>query len=487
MTVSRSGFVEFFYGEHLFGGLFPGWHGTPIELGADQIKRDLAASLTPVGSIAGRVRDSAGKALMGVEVQLRRQKYISSGIPTFPMVISTTSSSRGEFRFDAVTPGRYLVAVRMKSSEQEAANHQSDSITTERALGGLPMYLLFPGETDIGKAKRIEVQPGSTSNAVDFKLSSPKLYRVRGRLIDAETRQPPKQAGINVFRSVSIDPNSPYVAARYDSATGVFEADGLTSGEYYLNGSTELTMPGLSVGRPSLSRPLIRKNFRITDSNVENVALTIEAPKIITGRITVDGEQLPPIRLRATGPSLRSIQRWPVSPFSQPSIVLVEDDGSFSLTSYSEEPLVVVMPYMPDGYYLKSANFNGLDAMTTPTEFLRTGDLQVVISSKGGTVEGKVLIPATVPASGIPVVFVPFHPRANPELFKTVLTDASGHFSLSPIAPGDYKVFAFESLDSYSYFDPDFQKRFDGVSKPIHVTETSRQEIELKLIRLMGI
>jgi hypothetical protein len=68
-----------------------------------------------------------------------------------------------------------------------------------------------------------------------------------------------------------------------------------------------------------------------------------------------------------------------------------------------------------------------------------------------------------------------------------VLTDASGHFSLSPIAPGDYKVFAFESLDSYSYFDPDFQKRFDGVSKPIHVTETSRQEIELKLIRLMGI
>ena len=52
------------------------------------------------------------------------------------------------------------------------------------------------------------------------------------------------------------------------------------------------------------------------------------------------------------------------------------------------------------------------------------------------------------------------------------------------LAPGDYKLFAWEGLENYGYFDPDVMRRAEALGKPVHVGESSKMVVEGKIIPL---
>jgi len=57
------------------------------------------------------------------------------------------------------------------------------------------------------------------------------------------------------------------------------------------------------------------------------------------------------------------------------------------------------------------------------------------------------------------VVLVPDAPRRERlMLFKTTTADTMGHFSITGIAPGEYKLFAWEQIEESAYQDPEFLK-----------------------------
>jgi hypothetical protein len=53
---------------------------------------------------------------------------------------------------------------------------------------------------------------------------------------------------------------------------------------------------------------------------------------------------------------------------------------------------------------------------------------------------------------------------------------------MNGIAPGDYKLFAWEDIEPFSYFDADVLKQFEDNGKPIHVVETTKETHEIKVI-----
>jgi len=67
-------------------------------------------------------------------------------------------------------------------------------------------------------------------------------------------------------------------------------------------------------------------------------------------------------------------------------------------------------------------------------------------------------------------------------VYKIAQTDQNGHFVLIGIAPGDYKLFAWEDIEPYSYFDPDVLKQFEDKGKPVHVVDSTKDTVELTLI-----
>jgi len=86
------------------------------------------------------------------------------------------------------------------------------------------------------------------------------------------------------------------------------------------------------------------------------------------------------------------------------------------------------------------------------------------------------------PAKGAQLVLVPDHSRHRVELFKTTVTDQNGRFSIRNVAPGDYKLYAWEAIEPYSWFDPDVLKLYEQSAQPVHLTESARQTVDPRLI-----
>ena len=104
--------------------------------------------------------------------------------------------------------------------------------------------------------------------------------------------------------------------------------------------------------------------------------------------------------------------------------------------------------------------------------------IQIVIGLNGGALTGTAVTDAAKPSVNATVVLVP-NPsaRQRSDLYKTASTNASGEFKFAGIAPGDYKVFAWEDVETgvCQDPDPDFIKVYEDRGKPIHVGEGSAQ------------
>jgi hypothetical protein len=50
------------------------------------------------------------------------------------------------------------------------------------------------------------------------------------------------------------------------------------------------------------------------------------------------------------------------------------------------------------------------------------------------------------------------------------------------IAPGEYKVFAWENVEFDAYKDPDFLRRYEDAGKPVTVAEGGKLAVQLQLI-----
>jgi hypothetical protein len=72
--------------------------------------------------------------------------------------------------------------------------------------------------------------------------------------------------------------------------------------------------------------------------------------------------------------------------------------------------------------------------------------------------------------------------RPRPRL-KTATSGANGRFSMRGITPGDYKLFAWEDIEPFSYFDSVVLRRFEALRKTVHIQENSRETAEVKIIR----
>jgi hypothetical protein len=86
------------------------------------------------------------------------------------------------------------------------------------------------------------------------------------------------------------------------------------------------------------------------------------------------------------------------------------------------------------------------------------------------------------PVAGVQAVLIPDRNRDRPELFKAATTDQTGHFTIRTIPPGDYKLFAWAALESFGYYDLDLVKKSESLGKPVHVIESSKQTMDIKVI-----
>ena len=109
--------------------------------------------------------------------------------------------------------------------------------------------------------------------------------------------------------------------------------------------------------------------------------------------------------------------------------------------------------------------------------------LDVTLSAGAGVAEGAVVTEKKDPVVNAVVVAVPdakYRKRASH--YYQGSTDQNGRFTIRGIRPGNYTLYAWESLEGDDYLDPEFLKRCEGQGTPIKVEKASRQSAVLKVV-----
>jgi hypothetical protein len=164
---------------------------------------------------------------------------------------------------------------------------------------------------------------------------------------------------------------------------------------------------------------------------------------------------------------------------------VVKPDGGFTLSNLAPDRYRLNLVGLSEEYYVKSARLADSEILTSGVDFTHgvSGALDIILSNNGGQIEGVVLNASDQPVTAATVVLVPDEPRrSETHLYKEVTADQYGRFNIKAIAPGGYKLFAWEEVDSGAYQDAEFLKAFEALGESRTIHENTRESAELRLI-----
>jgi hypothetical protein len=85
-------------------------------------------------------------------------------------------------------------------------------------------------------------------------------------------------------------------------------------------------------------------------------------------------------------------------------------------------------------------------------------------------VEGTVLSADEKAVAGATILLVPeSRLRSRTDLFHQGESDQYGRFSFTGIAPGEYKVFAWDDVEPGIWWDPEFLKKYESQGETVKV------------------
>jgi Carboxypeptidase regulatory-like domain len=492
ITAARNGYAKQEYGQRTAGS-----QGTAINVLPGQNLKDITFNLTPAGNVSGRVRDFSGEPITGLQVQLLRAAYNPLGQKTLQTAGTARTDDRGEYRMYWITPGRYYLSVGI-GPPNAILNLGGTTSSNEVPTKPYPTTY-YPGTIDSSKASVIDIPPGTEMSAVDVVMSQLDLFRVRGRIIDSATGRAPRNVNVSLVprQTVGSTPvltSLPNTAPPYNPATGTFELRDVAPGSYWVraNMSTDLNAPIPANTNARTVNDLLTSvlgsqqttqiPLDVSNADVEGVTLVLAPGVSVAGRLRVEGQDVASldgydrirIQLRPTG-SLNV-----GAPRPQP----LNADGSFTIDNITpgEYRIFANMP-RPD-MYIKDARLDSTDLLNQPWVVSGpvSGTLSIVLANGAGQIEGNVVNDKSEPVRGIQAVLIPDRSRDRTELFRTATTDQNGHFTMRGIQPGDYKIFAWESIEQFSYYDADVLVPFEQKGKAVSIGESSKVTAEVKLI-----
>ncbi len=500
----RNGYAVQEYGQPAVFGI-----GAVIIVTSGQVKKDVTFRLIPDGAVSGRVMDSNANPIAGMQVSLMRQVYSLTGQLGRASEGSAVTDDRGEYRIYWVPPGNYMVRVEDGPAKTAASN-----------ISVAPDFpaTYYPSAVDASLATSIQIEPAREFPGINIVLTKLETFRIRGKVVDSGTGRPP--ASFAVSLSQRIEAGSPFAwtlsAPKYktttDAATGAFEIRGVIPGSYWLRASTLvcgdclLDLPDneddllkyltdLANGRtdsprisslrlPPESPPSAQIPIDVNKSDIENVALTLLPNVAVLVHISMNGPDITPV---AGADQMR------VALFPTASGAGIIDGTLYRSRGFSAVYGVPAGEYrlslrwtlsaQPD-FFVKEAYFGAKNALDDSFVVTTSSNetLNIVLSDKGSQLDGTLTDSLSNRRSNVPVVLIPDMERNRPELYKNAITDKDGHFSFRGIAPGAYRIFAWEALESFSYWNSEVLSRYESQGKAIEMHEGSKQTVEVKII-----
>jgi protocatechuate 3,4-dioxygenase beta subunit len=413
-----------------------------VTLAEDKTIKDFAIRLEPTGSISGKVVDADGEPVAGARVNGLIYSYSGSG-PSLGAYASATTNERGEYRLFDLQPGRWYVRVD-KTVAQPIATGRVHRIAAEAEYG----YTYYPGVTQESEAAGIEVGPGAELEQIEIRVRRARVYHLRGRVVDGRSGQGVAKADVYIQELGHVESH----------ADGVFDARGVPAGVYRVTAAVKADVWLFSAPQEMV----------VGDRDVNDLAIRL-APGI-TVQGTASAVQGAQVTLEPIGGGYGTARG------------VVQDDGTFAIADVAPHAYRVSVERRGMSAYLKSVRCGSQDGSDTAIVDIAPGaPLTLEFASDGGSVEGAVQSAGPGPAPVV-VTAAPAGRRAGRmDLLKTVDTD-SGAFRLEGLAPGDYKLFAWELKEEGLAEYAPFRQLLDSQATAVTVHADERQSVRLSVI-----
>jgi hypothetical protein len=198
-----------------------------------------------------------------------------------------------------------------------------------------------------------------------------------------------------------------------------------------------------------------RARFEVRDMDIANLSIVVSPSSEVTGTLVApNGVKLPSSLRVQLLPDDASI-RIPAYQVVFTRSAMVGSDGTFKIPAVPEGHyrVMTVAGLTPD-LYLADVRHKAASVFNAGFD-VRPGEndpIQVLIGSGAGTVSGIVQDGPAKVVAGATVALVPEAARrGNLALYVSAATDASGRFVMRGVPPGDYKLFAWESVRPLAY------------------------------------
>ncbi|HXP69996.1 MAG TPA: carboxypeptidase regulatory-like domain-containing protein [Candidatus Dormibacteraeota bacterium] len=444
-----------------------------LSLNAGQKITDLVFRLQQCGVITGRVLDEDGDPVRSVTV-VARTRTTHRGKVNALYGGSATTNDLGEYRIFDLRPGSYFVTALVVSESgmvMIGGNFVNNSILLSQG-GYASTY--YPSASNVSRASTVDLQAGTEASGIDITMLRQRSYKIRGKVINEAVDRPLSRFEISVSAVPGETDSEDFSAyhAGVDRKTGEFEITGVPAGSY------QVTALLYNEG----SHFYGSAQAEVVNSDLTGMRIVIGPGAQIHGRVIKEGN------LAAS-----SIVQVAISPRDPKTGFVaggkVNSDGSFALLGVADGLYDIGISSRDCGTcFVKSATAGGvdiLDAGLTVSSGSAPSPVQLIFSTKSGTLDGTVRLDDGSPVSGATVVLAPDHPHGlERDYCPSASTDQSGYFSIPRVEPGNYHIFAWRGVDSEDLLDPTFRQPFIPKAQAFSIAEAEKKTLHLTLLPL---
>jgi Carboxypeptidase regulatory-like domain len=465
--IERTGFVE--VNEH---GLKSDVNVFTVQAG--QSVDDLLFRMLPTAVISGRITDEDGDPMAGVVVIALKKK---PGKSTRESVGTVGTNDLGEYRLAGLFPGQYWIVAMPPADFRDYEKQEKSSAGKAQAGAGQPdtryVNTYYPGTYDAMQASALALK-ADDEMPVNFTLVPARTYRVRGIVTGVMAGQKPAVELVcktgDSMRASEVGPD------------GQFEVRGVAPGSYVVRASTPTESQSFTA----------HQDVSVVAADVNAVKLTPLPSFTLSGHLHIEGSAAADLTQYSANLRQAELPDDPGIFMSQEFFGTNAPADRLGNFEWKNVPPgnYIVQVYGGDGqgFFLKSVK---LGERNIESGFTASGPatIDLLVSTKGGTVEGAVVEKAVEkdgdkvrPVANATVVAVPEEKyRKLPDRFGIGSTDQHGRFTILGLAPGSYTLYAWQDLEDGVYRDADFLKSQEASGTAVKVEEGSHQQIELKV------